>query len=136
MSMTKAGTPKRNNFYLILILGTLTALSPFSIDMYLPAFPKMAVDLGVHVSEISLSLSSFFVGLAVGQLFYGPFLDRFGRKRPLYFGLVLYVLATIGCLTCRSIQALIVFRFIQAIGGCAANVASTAMVRDFFSGKE
>nr|WP_295900156.1 multidrug effflux MFS transporter [uncultured Bdellovibrio sp.] len=127
---------KHSNFSLILVLGALTALSPFSIDMYLPAFPKMAESLHTSVAEVSLSLSSYFVGLAVGQLFYGPLLDRFGRKKPLYIGLLVYILATIGCLTSRSVDTLVVFRFIQALGGCAANVAAMAMVRDFFSPKE
>jgi DHA1 family bicyclomycin/chloramphenicol resistance-like MFS transporter len=124
------------NFYLILILGVLTALCPFSIDMYLPAFPKMAADLGIPVARLSLSLSSFFIGLAIGQLFYGPLLDRFGRKKPLYAGLAIYIVATIGCLISRSVEGFVVLRFLQAIGGCAANVAAMAMVSDFFSAKE
>jgi MFS transporter, DHA1 family, multidrug resistance protein len=124
------------NFYLILILGTLTALCPFSIDMYLPSFPKIADALGVPVARLSLSLSSFFIGLAIGQLFYGPLLDRFGRKPPLYAGLAVYILATIGCLASRSVEMLVFLRLIEAIGGCAASVAAMAMVRDFFTGKE
>lgn len=127
---------KHSNFSLILVLGALTALSPFSIDMYLSAFPKMAESFHTNVAEVSLSLSSYFVGLAVGQLFYGPLLDRFGRKKPLYIGLIIYILATIGCLSSDSVQTLVAFRFVQAIGGCAANVAAMAMVRDFFSPKE
>lgn len=126
-------TVKRpTDFYLILILGALTALSPFSIDMYLPAFQKIASDFGVQVADISLSLSSYFVGLAFGQLFYGPLLDRFGRKPPLYAGLIIYIIATIGCMTSQSVEALVLFRLVQALGGCAAQVASIAMVRDFF----
>lgn len=116
----------------IFILGCMTALSPFTIDMYLPAFPSMAQALHTTVSEISLSLSSYFVGLACGQLFYGPLLDRFGRKRPLYAGLLIYILASIGCLYSNSSESLIAWRFTQAIGGCAAGVAAMAMVRDLF----
>jgi MFS transporter, DHA1 family, multidrug resistance protein len=123
------------DFYLILILGALTALSPFSIDMYLPAFQKIASDFNVQVADVSLSLSSYFIGLALGQLFYGPLLDRFGRKPPLYAGLLIYIAATLGCMTAGSVQALIFFRFIQAVGGCAAQVASIAMVRDFFDSR-
>ncbi len=126
---------KHSNFSLILILGALTALCPFSIDMYLSAFPKMAESFHTNVAEVSLSLSSFFVGLAAGQLFYGPLLDRFGRKSLFILVLSFYILATIGCLTADSVQTLVVFRFIQAVGGCAANVAAMAMVRDFFSPK-
>lgn len=125
-----------SNFYLILILGSLTALSPFSIDMYLPAFQQIATDFGVQVSDVSLSLSSYFIGLAGGQLIYGPLLDRYGRKNPLYVGLGIYILASLGCMVSQSLPQLITFRFIQAVGGCAAQVASIAMVRDFFAGKE
>lgn len=130
------GHVQRNNFVLILILGFLTALSPFAIDMYLPAFPSIAKDFGTDVASVSLSLSSYFIGLAVGQILYGPFLDRFGRRKPLYFGLAVFVLASWGCITAHDTQTLIAFRFIQALGGCAASVASVAMVRDFFSVKE
>ncbi len=127
---------KQDSFFLILTLGALTALSPFSIDMYLPAFPQIASDLLTTTSKVSLSLSSYFVGLASGQLFYGPLLDRFGRKRPLYFGLIIYIIACIGCLFTKSTDSLIAFRFVQAIGGCAAGVTSMSMVRDLFSTKE
>lgn len=127
---------KHSSLSLILILGALTALSPFSIDMYLPAFPKMAEFFSTNVSAMSLSLSSYFIGLAVGQLLYGPLLDRFGRKKPLYFGLLIYIFATVGCFMSKSMESFVLFRFIQAFGGCAANVAAMAMVRDFFSPKE
>lgn len=116
----------------ILILGVLTTVSPFAIDMYLASFPQMAAALNTTVAKIALSLSSYFVGLAVGQVAYGPLLDRFGRKRPLYAGLALFVLGCIGCMCARNIEMLIVFRFFQALGGCAAGVAAMAMVRDFF----
>lgn len=129
-------TNKRGHFSLILILGSLTALSPFSIDMYLPAFPQIAEDLRTSVAQVSLSLSSYFIGLAVGQIFYGPLLDRFGRKKPLYVGLTIFILASIGALTSRSIESLVIFRFLQALGGCVAQVAAVAMVRDFFPVQE
>ncbi len=121
---------------IILILGALTAVSPFSIDMYLPAFGQMATSLHTTVPKVSLSLSSYFVGMALGQLLYGPLLDRFGRKRPLYAGLVLYILATVACIYSGSVEMLIASRLLQALGGCAAGVASTAMVRDFFPQEE
>ncbi|WP_299288801.1 multidrug effflux MFS transporter [uncultured Mucilaginibacter sp.] len=127
---------KKRYFFLILILGTLTALGPFSIDMYLPGFPTIAQDLKTTVARVSLSLSSFFIGISAGQLLYGPLLDRFGRKKPLYVGLVVYILASIGCMSVRSIEALIVLRFVQAIGSCAAAVASITMVRDLFPVKD
>ncbi|WP_317048741.1 multidrug effflux MFS transporter [Hymenobacter sediminis] len=123
---------KQRYFFLILILGTLSALGPFSIDMYLPGFPAIAQDLHTTPAKVALSLSSFFVGVSAGQLLYGPLLDRFGRKKPLYVGLLLYVVASVGCYLCHSIDALVALRFLQAIGSCAATVAAVAMVRDLF----
>jgi DHA1 family bicyclomycin/chloramphenicol resistance-like MFS transporter len=127
---------KQKYFFLILLLGTLTALGPFSIDMYLPGFPAIAKNLHTTVARVALSLSSFFVGISAGQLLYGPLLDRFGRKKPLYFGLLLYVVASAGCLAVHSIEQLIVLRFVQAIGSCAAAVASVTLVRDLFPVKD
>jgi DHA1 family bicyclomycin/chloramphenicol resistance-like MFS transporter len=123
---------RRQNFFLILTLGILNALTPFSIDMYLPSFPSIAQALGVTVARVALSVSTYFIGFALGQIVYGPLLDRFGRKPPVYFGLSLYILATFGCMFANSIEALLFFRFLSATGGCAASVAATAMVRDFF----
>lgn len=121
---------------LILILGSMTALGPFSIDMYLPGFAAIAADLHTTVNQVSLSLSSYFIGISAGQLLYGPLLDRFGRKRPLYIGLAVYILASLGCALSTDIDAFIGLRFVQAIGSCAATVASMAMVRDLFPVKD
>jgi MFS transporter, DHA1 family, multidrug resistance protein len=129
-------TTTRNKFHLILILGLLSAIGPFSIDMYLPAFPAIAADLHTTVAHVSLSLSSFFIGISLGQLIYGPLLDRFGRKKPLYAGLILYLIASIGCALARSSDALIALRLLQALGGCVGMVASRAIVRDIFHVKE
>lgn len=126
----------RTYFFLILILGSLTALGPFSIDMYLPGFPAIAKDLHTTASKVSLSLSGFFIGISAGQLLYGPLLDRFGRKKPLFIGLTVYILASAGCALSTSIDMLIAMRFVQAIGSCAAAVASVAMVRDLFPVKD
>jgi multidrug resistance protein len=123
---------RKTYFFLILILGSLTALGPFSIDMYLPGFPAIAKDLHTTAAKVSLSLSGFFIGISAGQLLYGPLLDRFGRKKPLFIGLCVYILASAGCAMAGSINELIVWRVIQAIGSCAATVASVAMVRDLF----
>lgn len=123
---------QRRYVSLILILGAMTALGPFSIDMYLPGFPAIAKDLHTTVPQVALSLSSFFIGISAGQLLYGPLLDRFGRKNPLYVGLSVFVLTSVGCMTVQTIEVLIVLRFLQAIGSCAAGVAAVAMVRDLF----
>jgi DHA1 family bicyclomycin/chloramphenicol resistance-like MFS transporter len=132
--MTKKGTQKK--FYLILILGLLTAIGPFSIDMYLPAFPDIAVSLNTTIAKVMLSLSSFFVGISAGQLLYGPLLERFGRKKPLYAGLLIYLVASIGCAMASSVNSLIAFRLLQALGGCAGMVTARAIVRDLFDVKE
>lgn len=120
------------NFKLILILGLLSAIGPFSIDMYLPGFPDIAADLHTTVAKVSLSLSSFFIGISVGQMLYGPLLDRFGRKKPLYIGISVYLMASIGCAMATSVDALIWLRLLQALGSCSGMVASRAMVRDLF----
>lgn len=127
---------KRRYVFLIIILGLLTALSPFSIDMYLPAFQDIAKAFGTTTAKVDLSLSSFFIGLAFGQLIYGPLMDRYGRKRPLYVGMGLYILASVGCFLSGSVEMLIAVRLLQAIGSCAAGVASMAMVRDLFPVKD
>lgn len=126
----------RKKFFTILVLGLLSAIGPFSIDMYLPGFPAIAADLNTTVAHVSLSLSSFFIGISAGQLLYGPLIDRFGRKRPLYVGLTLYLLASIGCTFVTTGNELIVLRLLQALGGCAGMVASRAMVRDLFPVQE
>ncbi len=129
-------TKKHPQFFLILILGLLSAIGPLSIDMYLPAFPSIAKGLNTSVSSVMLSLSSFFIGISIGQLLYGPLLERYGRKIPLYFGLTLYAVSALACATAMSVEALIAFRFLQALGGCVGMVASRAMVRDLFDVKD
>jgi MFS transporter, DHA1 family, multidrug resistance protein len=121
---------------LVCILASLTAFAPLSIDMYLPSFPRIAADFGVPVATVELSLATFFVGLASGQLLYGTATDRFGRKKPLYVGLTLYCLASILCAFTPNVEALIVLRFFQALGACGGIVIARATVRDLFSHTE
>lgn len=127
---------KRKYYTYILVLGSLTALGPFSIDLYLPGFEDIAKSLETSVANVGLSLASYFVGISLGQLLYGPLLDRHGRKKPLYAGLAIYIVATVVCMQARDINVLIVLRFIQAVGSCAAQVTAMAMVRDLFGPKE
>ncbi|MBC7627851.1 multidrug effflux MFS transporter [Ferruginibacter sp.] len=122
----------KNRTTIILILGFLSAIAPFSIDMYLPGFPAIAIDLHTSIEMVSYSLSSFFIGVCIGQVLCGPLLDRFGRKMPLYAGLLLYIAATIGCVFTKSVEVLIALRFLQAIGGCVGMVAPRAIIRDLF----
>lgn len=127
---------KKKYISLVLVLGSLTALGPFSIDMYLPGFTGIAQDLNTSVGKVSLTLSSYFIGISAGQLLYGPLLDRFGRKKPLYIGLIVYILASLACYYVTSIDFFIGLRFIQAVGSCGASVAAITMVRDLFPIKE
>ncbi|QRX84330.1 Bcr/CflA family multidrug efflux MFS transporter [Glaciimonas sp. PAMC28666] len=114
----------------LILLGALTAIGSLSIDMYLPSFPTIAKDFGVGSNLVQLTLASFLVGLAVGQMFYGPLSDHFGRKPPLYFGLGLYTLASIACLFAPNVTLLILSRFMQGLGGCAGMVIGRAVIRD------
>ncbi len=127
---------KRQSFTAILVLGLLSAIGPLSIDMYLPGFEGIAASLDTSVAHVQLSLTSFFIGIASGQLIYGPLLDRFGRKWPLLVGLAIYILASFGCAFINSADSLVAFRFVQALGSCAGMVAARAMVRDFFPPQE
>ena len=133
---TNTAITKKKYIKLILILGWLTALGPFSIDMYLPGFAGIAKDLNTSVANVSMTLSSYFIGISAGQLLYGPLLDRFGRKRPLFIGLIVYILASLGCVFVTDIDTFIGLRFVQAVGSCAATVASVSMVRDLFPVKD
>jgi DHA1 family bicyclomycin/chloramphenicol resistance-like MFS transporter len=117
---------------LIVILGSMIAVAPMSIDMYLPSLPTLERVFSADMASVQLTLAAFFVGLALGQLVYGPLSDRLGRKGPLAAGLGLYVLASAGCALAPTIGSLIALRFVQALGGCAGMVISRAMVRDLF----
>ena len=114
----------------ILLLALLTALGPLSIDMYLPALPLMAEDFGVSTQMVANSLPAYFLGLAVGQLVYGPLSDRIGRKTPLYIGLSLYILASLLCVFAYNEWSLIAARILQALGGCVGVVIARAAIRD------
>jgi DHA1 family bicyclomycin/chloramphenicol resistance-like MFS transporter len=123
---------RRSRLVILPLLGALSVISPFSIDMYLTAYPLVAGEFSVSTNVVSLTLSAYFIGMAGGQLFYGPFLDRFGRRPPLFFGLIVFVAASLGCAAATDVRMLIALRFLQGLGGCGAQVASLAMVRDFF----
>ena len=114
----------------IMLLALLTSLGPLSIDMYLPALPQMAQDFNVSTQMISNTLPAYFLGLAVGQLIYGPVSDRIGRKIPLYFGLSLYIVASLICLFAQDEWSLIAARILQALGGCVGVVIARAAIRD------
>jgi DHA1 family bicyclomycin/chloramphenicol resistance-like MFS transporter len=116
----------------VVLLGALSALGPFSIDTYLPAFPTIASEFGVPVGRVGDSLAAYFLGICLGQLAYGPWMDRVGRRKPLLLGLGLYAVASLACALSPSVPALVALRLLQALGGCAGMVASRALVRDLF----
>lgn len=117
---------------LVLILGSLSALGPLAIDMYLPSFKVIASDFNTSLAHVEWTLATYFIGLSMGQLVYGPIADRFGRKRPLYTGLIIFALTSAACTFAHSVEALAALRFFQALGGCAQMVVARAVVRDLF----
>ncbi|WP_324679219.1 Bcr/CflA family multidrug efflux MFS transporter [Hymenobacter sp. GOD-10R] len=121
---------------LIVLLGLLTAFGPMSIDMYLPAFPAIAREFGVNIAAVQYTLAAYNVGLALGQLLYGPLADQWGRKPNLLAGMMLYAGAAIGCAGATSVSSLIMLRLLQAVGGCSGMVLARAIVRDKFEGNE
>jgi len=126
-------TPGRG---LVVILGALTVIGPFAIDMYLPALPAIGRDLAADVGAVQLTLSVFLLGLAAGQAFYGPIVDRWGRRRPLLWGLAVFSAATVGCALARSMGALLGWRLVMALGGAASMVVPRAVVRDFYNERD
>lgn len=117
----------------LLVLALLTAFGPLSIDMYLPAFAAIADSYQTTSNDVELSLTAFFLGLCIGQLLYGTVADRFGRKPPLYVGLMLYIVSSVALAYASSLESFIFWRFVQAIGSCAGLVIARAMVRDMYT---
>lgn len=127
---------KGGKLKLVWILGLMAAFPALSTDFYLPAFPKVAADLGVNITDIQLTLSASFYGLAVGSLINGPISDRYGRKRPATVGIILFVIASIVCALSPNLTVLMIARFFQAVGGSASVVIGRAIARDLYSGQE
>jgi DHA1 family bicyclomycin/chloramphenicol resistance-like MFS transporter len=119
---------------MLLIVGSLTGFGPLCIDMYLPALPRISRDLHTSASAVQLSLTACLIGLAFGQLIIGPISDRLGRRKPLFFGLTAFVVASLVCTFSPDITTLIALRFVQGFGGAAGLVISQAIVRDQYSG--
>ena len=117
-----------------LVLGLLSAIGPFAIDMYLPALPSIGHSLNASMGAVQGSLMAFFAAIAIGQIVYGPVSDMVGRKAPLYFGLALFGLGSIGCALAPDIHTLVALRFVQGLGACAGMVVPRAVVRDLHTG--
>lgn len=120
----------------VFTLGVLIASGPLSIDMYLPSLPVIQEELATDAATVQLTLAAYMAGLGIGQLGWGPVADRFGRRGPLTAGVLLYVVASAACALATSVEALIVLRFLQAIGGAAGAVITRAIVRDLATGAE
>jgi DHA1 family bicyclomycin/chloramphenicol resistance-like MFS transporter len=119
----------------VLVLGALTALGPFTIDLYLPAFPALQDDLGISASAVQLTLTGTMIGFGLGQLIVGPWSDKVGRKLPLILSTILHIAASVGAAFAPDIAWLLAFRLLQGFGAAAGGVVAMAMVRDLFGGK-
>jgi MFS transporter, DHA1 family, multidrug resistance protein len=119
-----------------LVLGLLSAIGPFAIDMYLPTLPAIGASLGADTAQVQMSLLAFMAAIGVCQLFYGPISDMVGRKPPLYFGMALFSIGAVACALAPSIEWLIAARFVQGVGACAAMALPRAIVRDGYTGAD
>lgn len=136
MSDTSAASRSEISLRLVLILGLLSAVGPFAIDMYLPALPQIGASLNAPVGAVQASLTAFFLALGVGQPLFGTLADMWGRKKPLYLGLGIFVLASVGCALAQDIHTLVVLRFVQGMGAAAGMAIPRAVVRDMHTGHQ
>jgi DHA1 family bicyclomycin/chloramphenicol resistance-like MFS transporter len=136
MQHTDPSRNTRQQNIILLVLGTMIAIGPLSIDMYLPSFENIASDFQTTKAQVGVSLTSYFIGNSFGQLAYGPIMDKFGRKVPLLVGLIIYILSSLSCFYSPDIMWLIISRFFLAIGASAGMVAAKAVVRDIFPPEE
>jgi len=136
VTATEATTASRvaGGTRLVVVLGSVNAIGPLSIDMYLPAFPEIAREFDTAASSVQLTLTACVAGLALGQLVIGPLSDRVGRKLPLVAAMATYAVASLLCATATSIGALIALRFVQGLAGAGGIVIARAVVRDLHSG--
>jgi DHA1 family bicyclomycin/chloramphenicol resistance-like MFS transporter len=125
----------RQRLVYVLVLGALTALGPFTIDLYLPAFPALEAELGVNATAIQITLTGTMIGFGLGQLIVGPWSDKVGRRLPLMLSTALHIAASVAAALAPDITWLVVFRLLQGFGAAAGGVVAMAMVRDLFGGK-
>ncbi|TMH59851.1 MAG: MFS transporter, partial [Betaproteobacteria bacterium] len=117
---------------LTLVLGLVMALGPLAVDMYLPALPTLAAEFAVTPARVQHTLSAYLLGLALGQLLFGPIADRYGRKPPLLGGIAVFTVASAGCVFAGTIDHFVMLRFAQALGGASGMVVIRAVIRDRF----
>jgi len=125
-----------SKIFLLILLGSLTAFGPLVTDMYLPSLPSMADYFGTQASMVQLGLTSSMIGLALGQLFFGPLSDWYGRRPPLLVAMSLFIVSTVCCIFSATIEGFIFFRLIQGIAGAGGIVVSRSIATDRFTGKE
>ena len=136
MTQSTASAHTKPTLGFVLLLSSLAAMGPAAVDIYLPSIPSMARDFGVHAGRAELTVAAFLLGVSSGQFFHGPLSDRIGRKPPLIAAVALFVAASIGCVFAPTIEVLIGFRFLQALGSCAGVVISRAIVRDLYDDRQ
>jgi DHA1 family bicyclomycin/chloramphenicol resistance-like MFS transporter len=123
-------------FRTALVLGLLSVIGPFSIDMYLPAMPQIGEDLGAPETQVQMTITLYFLAFGLAQFIWGPIADAYGRKLPLVLGISLFAVATVVCAFAPSVEWLIAARFLQGIGGAAVGVVPRAVIRDRYTGVE
>lgn len=128
----RAQATGRQSIWIMAVLATLMALGSISTDLYLPAMPRMAAELGARGGELELTISGYLVGFSLGQLLWGAVSDRVGRRVPVAIGIVLFIIGSAGCAMSETASQVIAWRIVQAVGACAGVVLSRAMVRDLF----
>ncbi|MHC9536833.1 multidrug effflux MFS transporter [Dellaglioa sp. BT-FLS60] len=128
--------PKKHELFLTVLLGTLSAFGPLSMDMYLPALPTIQQHLHTTASLTQLTITTCLLGLALGQLIVGPYSDKIGRRKPLLYGLVIFAMTSITAAASQNITILIIIRLLQGLAGSAGLVISRAVARDLYTGKK
>ena len=119
-----------------IVLGLLSTVGPFAIDMYLPAMPDIAASLSASETSVQTTVTAFFVAFGVAQMIYGPWADQSGRKKPLITGLIIFIIASLGCHFAQSVGSLQVWRFLQGLGAAVVMVVPRAIIRDMLTGNQ
>lgn len=135
MNLKSSAPIRLSSALLTLSLGGLQTVMPLSTDLYLPGLPTIAHDLNVRPGAVQFTLAVFLIGVAIGQVVYGPITDKYGRKKPLFFGLIVYIFGAMACALAPTITTLMVGRFLQALGASSSAVITFAIARDLWSGK-